>query len=424
MVSCKHCSTPNSLDSTFCKRCGTPLPEDDVAAAQEKLTALIAEGNTAFSEGRTDEAMAVAESAIMSNPSSVAALSLKALCHERRGELAEALECADQIVDLNPDSELDKIKRNQLRTKLSVSVQLATRPPDRRTALVGAVATVVLVLCIGIGAAKIINRPDSGKAANVAIDPGARQNPSNQQAPQTGNTGGTQQSAQPPVQPPTNASNESTPEQTAPPRQAPRFADGGGVLPETGNDGDTPITITGPMTQVKPPTANTQNTGVNTGRVQAPTGSTAQEKTSGGDDPPPTADQKGAATQDTSPGLVDIQISKGARQSFGGSTDASGPAGGASAMDKVGIQRFRLGNYASAAASFEQALRSGGDDVTINQWLGRCYDRLGRKSDEIEAYKRCVAACQNAINKGSGNKDRLRPILDTCQQELKVLQGN
>jgi L-aminopeptidase/D-esterase-like protein len=33
-------------------------------------------------------------------------------------------------------------------------------------------------------------------------------------------------------------------------------------------------------------------------------------------------------------------------------------------------------------------------------------------------------ALQTAINNGSGNKDRIRSILDTCQQELKVLQGN
>ena len=89
MVACKHCSTPNTLDSTFCKRCGTALPEDDVLAGKEKLDALIAEGNKSFNEGRTDEAMAVAETALASNPTSTNALSLKVLCHERRGELAE-----------------------------------------------------------------------------------------------------------------------------------------------------------------------------------------------------------------------------------------------------------------------------------------------------------------------------------------------
>lgn len=169
MVSCKHCLTQNSLDSTFCRRCGTALPEDEILAAKEKLDVLIGQGNTSFNEGRTDEALAVADTALLSNPTSTTALSLKSLCHERRGELAEALECADQIVELNPDSELDKIKRNQLRSKLAISVQLATQPPDKRPALIGAVAAVVLVICVGIAAAKLLNRTEQVKTSQPLV---------------------------------------------------------------------------------------------------------------------------------------------------------------------------------------------------------------------------------------------------------------
>jgi len=420
MVSCKHCSTPNSLDSTFCKRCGTALPDEDVQAAQEKLTALIAEGNTAFNEGRTDEAMAVAESACLSNPSSVPALSLKALCHERRGELAEALECADQIVDLNPDSELDKIKRNQLRTKLSVSVQLATQPPDRRTALIGAVATVVLVLCIGIGAAKIMNRTDTGKS--VAADAVKESAPLTvPQVSQQTNPGSNSQTTPPQQQPQQqprvyDRSSESTGGRSLP------YSDGSGVLPNTGNDPNAPeITLQGNI-PVNPPLPKADPNDRDTGKIKSPTSVASTEKPTQGDDPPPKPDETKAA--ETNPGLVDIHISSGPRKTFGGGAENISNAGGAAALDKIGIQRYQLGSYGAAAASFEQALRSGGDQVTINQWLGRCYGNLGRKSDQVEAYKRCVSAAQAALAKGSGNKDRIHAILDTCQQELKVLQGN
>ena len=417
MVSCKHCSTPNSLDSTFCKRCGTALPEEDVLAAQEKLTALIAEGNTAFNEGRTDEAMAVAESACLSNPSSVPALSLKALCHERRGELAEALECADTIVDLNPDSELDKIKRNQLRTKLSVSVQLATQPPDRKTAFIGAVATVVIVVCVGFGLAKYANRQDSSKPAPGFVS----REPANVPNPQQSNPSFT------------NPSPQSNPQPAQPQPQAqPQSTDNTGAdrnrlrTPNPFEDFSNPGNISGPIiVQGDSPVKPTTPVGVNNGNVKVPT-APGPEKGSGDIDPAPRPENtKVDATQPVEPGIVNIEISKGGRKSFGGGIETNfSNAGGATAYDKVGRQKYQLGSYGPAAASFEQALRSGGDPITLNQWLGRCYDKLGRREEQIESYKRCVSACEAALSKGTGNKERVRAILDTCQQELKVLQGN
>lgn len=421
MVSCKHCSTPNSLDSTFCKRCGTALPAEDVQIAQEKLTALIAEGNTAFNEGKTDEAMAIAESAIASNPSSTAALSLKSLCHERRGELAEALECADLIVDLNPDSELDKIKRNQLRTKLSVSVQLATAPPDRRSAVIGAVATVVLVVCLGIGAAKFSNRGTAAKAdglvaQNPPISPvnttqlsGPSSNPSSAQQIQASAPPKQQTIEEPP-----------TPDEG---QQRSFSRQGPGILPRQGDGGITgeirtsedPLLLNNPKTST--------STTVNPPIVTPTSGSgTKPGQGDGGQDPPPTPESK-VQPQNTDPGQIEIKVSNGSR-SAGSIGSASLGAGGVAALIKVGVTRYQLGSYGAAASSFDQALRAGGDQVTVNQWLGRCYGSMGRKSEEIDAYKRCVIACQSAISNGGGNKDRIKAIMDTCQQELKVLQGN
>ena len=162
-----------------------------------------------------------------------------------------------------------------------------------------------------------------------------------------------------------------------------------------------------------------------TSTIKTPSAIAVPEKPTAGDDPAPKPeDPRQSQVQNNDPGQVEIKISQGGgrKNSFGGTESFN--AGGASALDKIGIQRYQLGSYGAAATSFEQALRSGGDQVTLNQWLARCYGNMGRKSDQIDAYKRCVTACQAAIAGGSGNKDRIHSILDTCQQELKVLQGN
>lgn len=436
MVTCKHCSTPNSLDSTFCKRCGTALPADDVQIAQEKLEQLIAQGNTAFNEGRTDEAMAIAESACASNPSSTPALSLKTLCHERRGELAEALECAELIVELNPDSELDKIKRNQLRNKLSMTAQLAaSQGPDRRTALIGAVSAVVLFACVGIGIAKMNMRNAAKQESFVSSNSSTGSplsTPSTQQnSPNSASN--VQQSQVQTQNSPQNQQNDGGQNQF---NEAPlRRSAPNGLLPREGAldgqdvivGGDQPITPPNPLRGQIGSTAAPTEGGTGTlpaTNVKLP----AQGKETGSEDPnrdpQPTADSTKAA-QNNDPGVVEISLSHGSKRPNGPTSGGSDlGAGGAAALDRIGIQRYQLGSYGAAATSFEQALRAGGDPISINQWLGRCYGNLGRKSDQIDAYKKCVSACQSALNSGTGNKDRIKATLDTCQQQLKVLQGN
>ena len=418
MVPCKNCSTPNTLDSTFCKRCGAALPEDEVQASKEKLEALIAEGNTSFNEGRTDEAMAVSETALASNPSSTPALSLKALCHERRGELAEALECAERIVELNPDSELDKIKRNQLRSKLAMTVQLATQEPDRKSAVVGAVAAVILMICLGFGIAKALNRNEPKTASTspkiIETAPQQVQIPITSQGPVTPQ----------PVNP--NQVRPITPEAG---QEGTRVAQGdpgdlyplpdGGILPKTGTGAgiDVPV-MTGGFSS--PPTQNN-----NEGKVVRPTPKDpGTAKPSGGtDDPAPTSVPPSDDHRNDDPGKIEIKVSDGSRKtSLGGSENIG--SGGAAALVQVGMQRYQLGQYNSAAASFEQAIRAGGDQMSLNQRLGQCYDNMGRKNDAMEAYKRGIAACQAALNGGGGNKDRIQRRLESCQQALKVLQGN
>ena len=132
MVRCPDCETPNSVDSKFCRFCGAPLPEEERIDAQMKLNELIAEGNKLFNDGRTDEALLIAESAISSSPNDTRALSLKGMCLERAGDLADALELYERVVELNPDSALDKIKVTHVRNRLAAKVAEPPRAESTR----------------------------------------------------------------------------------------------------------------------------------------------------------------------------------------------------------------------------------------------------------------------------------------------------
>src|SRR5579862_8728226 len=195
MVSCKSCMAQNSLDSVFCKKCGTNLPADDLQQAREKLEATVADGYKIFSAGRTDEAIQIGEMAVFANPLSTAALSLKAMCHERLGQISEALECHERVLEIDPDSMLDKIKANDLRNLLVARTSIA--PTQSRAPLAAAVAVFVLVVSIGVVIAKsrstekvASNTPGTVQQSQTHFEPVGSTPPVGQQgSPSTANQG-------------------------------------------------------------------------------------------------------------------------------------------------------------------------------------------------------------------------------------------
>jgi tetratricopeptide (TPR) repeat protein len=447
MVSCKHCSTQNSLDSTFCKRCGTSIEEAALTDAQTKLDGLIEEGNALFNQGRTEEAMAVAEACVLSNPASVAALSLKTLCHERRGEIAEALECADRIVDLNPDSELDKIKRNALRTRLQVDLRVP-EAPDRRVALVGAVSAVVLVACLGVGIARITSRPTDNalvqRTPNVSQELGNTLNPGLN--PSGANLGATNQN--PPANPNPNPSQPANNQVNGNNEQVRQQQPGIGDEPplgtrnnerRLGNDSSIRLPDLGRGDVVLPPPSGENEvppvqptfenlklepSGGNTVTRPKPTppSNPGEEPTVIRDEPPK---QQEVPVEDPNKGIVISVRSGGGNGSSGRAPGGPATVGnnGLEMLQRVGTEQYQLGNYGPAARNYEQALSAGGDPIVLNQRIAQSYSRLGRNSEAAEAYRRCIAACDSAIANGRGNRARHESVKATAEQALKVLQG-
>jgi tetratricopeptide (TPR) repeat protein len=418
----------NSLDSTFCKKCGAAVSEEDVLEARAKLSALIAEGNHAFNEGRTDEALAISESVLQADPESTTALWLKAICHERHGDVAMALDCAEKIVELNPDSDLDKIRRNQLRSKLTASVSVYERP-DKRLATLGAVAAGVLVICMGVLAANIVagRTPTETVAYNDAapnlIDP---QNSSNQtgQPENSTRTGAGQSQAGNP---------DPSQSQTQPPTDP--------ALTNSPGMGDVPAEGSRPKPNLNTNTSNPQPS--NYSGSTLPIAEENQPEpiridpndirpiNSGGKpDPQPTEPKRGgdsdpetfAANAQQDQGTIDINVYNDNKTSKP-TTASMSNTNGLEALTRTAYQAYQLGNYQQAANLFQQALRNGGNPVSLNQRLGQSYERMGQVGDAVDAYRRAVQAGQAALAQGKANPAGIQTVIDSCQQALKKLGG-
>ncbi|MBX3117711.1 MAG: tetratricopeptide repeat protein [Fimbriimonadaceae bacterium] len=418
MVICSKCQTRNSLDSAFCKHCGEAADATAVASEKQKIEELVAEGFRLFNEGRVDEARLIAEKSIEELPEYTNALSLMGMCHERAGELNEALMCYEKIVEFNPDSALDKIKITQLRNMIAAKL-IAPPEPSRRGALIGAFAATLLVISVGVALAGFIssqNKPDQRLAQNTPqsnLNSATNQNfqnpPNNQQnQPVNQQQPNIQQPNTDTVQQPNNSAGNN----------------GTGRITPNSNVGEMP-NVLGPLNPGlisiqpdNPPTGNNGNNGNtgNNGVVSDPN----PPVTGGVNDPDVVVDPPTKPPKKT--GVIEITVDNGNKPNAGGSVPVENNQNQMQALMQTARQQYLTGKYDLAAKTYEQALRAGADSATTNQRLGQCYEKLNRDSDAIQAYSRAVQAAQSQMANG-GNKERLQNLIDSCQQAMRVLRG-
>lgn len=422
MISCKDCATPNSLDSAFCKKCGKPLAQEEAIDARETVEKQLDHGFELFHHGRTDEAWLNVESCLLADPENLRALSLKGLILERRGLIYEALECYEAIVAKNPKAALERMKMQTLRGMLDSR----RYQPDQSKRLALGIAVCVALLIVSIAGAIAVSRRDQTPTVatnqpqttpSYSVDSSFGQGDRETNAKKAATEANQNQDDQ---QDPSGA--DTQPDTSQPDQQPARLKINpsplNGALPDPSqtNSAGQDFKPVNPLdhAQIQPLQTQTDpGASTNNGNVGA--GSNSNQS-----DPDPSTVNPADSKPSGPPPVVDIKLSDDQPPK---ESDLAIDANGIEAMVRTARGQYQVGNYQAAAATYERALSAGADPALTNQRLAQCYERLGRTSEAKSAYGKAIAAIQNQINGGRGNKDRLMAALNSSQQALKNLQG-
>lgn len=420
MVACPKCSLNNTIDSAFCRKCGYALPHDLVEESQEKLKELVNKGMTSFNDGNTEEAMGIAEHAVMANPGYAEGHALKGMVHERRSEYAQALDCFETVVALNPDSTIDKIKLNQLRN--AFAQRTAEPKVDRKGAIMAAAAAMLLVSSVGAITYRLVsgsketpvvstpsnNVPNTLASTNISeqVKPS---NPVVNPAPSPSNSGQLSDEGVKPL-----GMDDNTPDPTTR-GSLPRPRDNGWQSNE-----EVPVTPRGPITRSGSgsesrggsSSGGSKNGGLpkidpngnGNSNVPAPT---TPSKGSGDDTPTPGRPIPGGSDD---PGQIDIKI-----------TSAKG-ASGSEAVRRTANEMLKGGDNESAANAYEKAAKSGSGGK-VHQRQAQALSASGKKAEAIAAYERAINAYESDIKSGKGNTEANQAGLNSSRQALKVLRN-
>lgn len=404
---------------------------ESASLSPQALMDLVSQGQRTLGQGRAGEALRIADAILEDQPESVSALALRGDALERLGQFEDALICYERVLELKPDSALDRIRATQLRRQLEESHEAPAEAPSHRKALLAGLAGAAFVLAVGVPLAflpTLIQKPTSDAKTLASNQPGyvAENFPSVAPVP-TASSGQAEQTRS--SVPPPAADQQTRTTADASTRSSvvePGYTGGSGSSRIPGGSNSP-----GGVEPVNP-----VPNGMREGLAVVPSNpggrlDTQQPPSNGGnsqaDAPEPL--RSGSDTKTEDPGIIDI------RPSAGSTSGRTGNAGSREAEDdeaakqssetlvRVARDAFVRGDYARAADAYEKALRQGASRGSTNQRLAQCYERMGRKADAISAYERAISAYQSTLSSGSGDSSRVQAALDTCRQALKVLRG-
>ena len=399
-------------ESKFCRECGATIAPPAERPMSDEDQKMVHDAQRMFGEGRYDESAMVATAILEQNPYCVPALAIRGDCHERVGEYRQALGAYRDILKVQPDSQLDRIRVARLEKIVSSGdIEIGQPNNRRRTALGAAVAAAILL--VSSGSALILasqsseanasqTAPTSGYVSEpflpIARVPGGGNThyvPNTQAAPQNGDIG-----------------------------DLPGATTGGSVTPIIG-PGDSQRIFDGslrrnPGALDDPSTARTVTPeDVRPINPNPPASITSGPPGSRAGDPDPTVLTRNDAGSGRN-SVVDIRPSPGSGTTNGGNQTAEDRGAQIDMLVRKARDKYVTGDYATAADAYEKALALGASPASTNQRLAQCYEKLNEKSKAIAAYARAIKAFEQMDQ----NDERVLTQLEVCRAALKLLRGN
>jgi tetratricopeptide (TPR) repeat protein len=387
---CMRCEHPLEEGAHYCPHCGAPVEQARVPDwRREQAERLLREAMSLNEQGRTEEALLACEGALALDPEWLPALSLKALLHERRGQIEQAIETYQRVVQLNPLSISERARLEALRRPPRAVARLEGRRarPLWLEALPAIVAFIGagVVLIVGLVAILRLSAPMPTPApAPPAPPPSAETRTAQPTAPPANPSDTNQQAAVPPVMvDPSRLALAPTPETTAPPR--------GAIPPPAApslekRDSQTAPNGTSPRAKNEPPQPNQ-------------------------DEVLPDVEVR----EETQRGVYEIHVHRGESPS---ERPAATPR---EDLLEVARRHQMAGNYREAIATYEQALPTAPSPGEVHQQIAICYLRLGEKANARTHFQQAIQAYQEQIRRGQ-QVEAAREGIRACEQGLKLCE--
>ncbi len=167
MPECNLCLSPISPDDTECPVCGNPVTKEDqldplLAKIEDRVHATLISANLKKLRGDLDGAIHECISAMRINPNSLEAHSMLGDIYRDKGNIEEAERWYQLALDLNPDSNVDKLRLEQLKTidaSKAIKQEHAASPAIRNWLIAGGISVIILVLLIILILPLIHNAP-------------------------------------------------------------------------------------------------------------------------------------------------------------------------------------------------------------------------------------------------------------------------
>lgn len=416
IVNCAHCDRGNTLDSAFCRKCGQPLDPAALEAARERNRDLVKEGMKAVAEGRLAEGVLVAQSALEADDSCVEAWALLAEARERDRDYPSALTAYTKLAELDPSSTVYPIKIEHLNLILAQeSLAAATPAPNRRIAMLGAVAAALFVGATGIGLAYVQQesepRPKPTATQTASLDAGSTKFEQGAGVETSLGTNVSQQPATQSSEPVAKPETSNTPDPRRPAVEPSPAGSRPSTLPSGRQNSDEGFSPLSPNVKIEPSPTMASNSNPEP-KVRVDSDTVDEDPSTG---PAPKSDRVAPEKNPSRPPVYDIQPSKNNKPTLGGSQPIKNTTPGKDTFSQA-QDAFIAGRYESALALYQKALGAGGPAGRIYQRIGQCNERLGRKVDAIEAYEKAI----NIFESSGGNS----AALSACKQAVQVLRGS